>query len=208
MTELVGRLGERRVVGVDPSDSFVEAARARHPGVSVHLASAEQLPLAGDTFDAALAQLVVHFMADPVAGLREMSRVTVPGGAVGACVWDFEEGGSPLSTFWAAARELDPSAPGEAELPGTRRGHLAQLLRDAGLDKVDDTTLGVEVNHPTFEDWWEPFELGVGPAGAYVASLGLLDRKRLRQRLRQILPGAPFAVTAVAWAARGLVPIA
>jgi SAM-dependent methyltransferase len=205
MGELVARVGERSVTGVDPSASFVEAARARYPGVEVQLGGAEELALADATFDAALAQLVVHFMADPVRGLKEMARVTVPGGVVGACVWDYDEGGSPLSPFWTAARQLDPSAPGEATLPGARRGHLAELMREAGLGSVKDTMLAVDIDHPTFDDWWQPFELGVGPAGAYVSSLGALDRTRLREHCREVLPEPPFTVTAAAWAARGIV---
>ena len=105
--ELVGRLGADRVAAVDPSAPFVAAARVRHPGVDVREAAAESLPFPDATFDAALAQLVVHFMADPVAGLREMARVTRQGGVVAACVWDHAGGQGPLGLFWSAARELD-----------------------------------------------------------------------------------------------------
>src|SRR5215212_8556596 len=87
--ELVQRLGARNVAAVDPSEPFVAAARARHPGVDVRLATAESLPHRDAVFDAALAQLVVHFMADPVAGLHEMRRVTRSPGTVAACVWDY-----------------------------------------------------------------------------------------------------------------------
>lgn len=204
--ELVKRLGARSVVAVDPSEPFVDAARERHPRVEVHHASAEQLPLPSDTFDAALAQLVVHFMTDPVAGLRDMSRVVKAGGIVAACVWDFDEGGSPLSLFWAAATGLDAHAPGERSLPGTRRGHLAQLLSDAGVEAIEDSKLAVEVEHPSFDEWWQPFELGVGPAGAYVSALGQPERRRLEERCRELLPEPPFVVTASAWAASGRVP--
>ena len=100
-TELAGRLGPAAVAAVDPSPPFVAAARLRHPGVDVREAPAEALPFADDLFDAALAQLVVHFMADPVAGLREMARVTRLGGVVAACVWDFAGGRGPLGPFWA-----------------------------------------------------------------------------------------------------------
>lgn len=205
--ELVGRLGDSHVAAVDPSVSFVEAVAARHPGVDLHCAGAERLPFVDDTFDAALAELVVHFMNDPVEGLREMGRVTKPGGTVAACVWDFEEGGSPLSLFWEAARDLDANAPGEATLPGTRRGHLAALMRDAGMRDVDDTVLSVSVEHHSFDDWWEPFELGVGPAGSYLSALGVPERDRLMERCRGLLPAPPFVVTAVAWAARGSAPV-
>ncbi len=206
LTELHRRLDAGGVVGLDPSETFVAAARARHPDVEIHQASAEQLPLADATFDCALAQLVVHFMPDPVRGLRELRRVTKPGGVVAACVWDFDEGRGPLNTFWAAASELDPLAPGETVLPGTRRGHLAALLREAGMEQVEESIISVQVGHPDFEDWWQPYELGVGPAGVYVSSLSPQDRDRLRDRCRAILPDGPFEVGAAAWAAAGLTP--
>ena len=202
--ELVSRLGAERVAAVDPSEPFVAAARLRLPGVDVRLASAEALPFADGAFDAALAQLVVHFMDDPVAGLREMARVTRPGGVVAACVWDFGGGRGPLGGFWEAARELDPGVEGEAELPGTREGHLVELFASAGLDDVIGATLTVRLEHPTFESWWEPFTLGVGPAGSYVASLDPERRAALRERCREMVSEAPFAVGAQAWAARGL----
>jgi len=203
--ELVARVGADQVVAADPADGFVAAALDRHPGTSVHRAAAEQLPFDDDSFDAALAQLVVHFMSNPVAGLAEMARVTTNGGVVAACVWDYHEGGSPLSALWAAAAELDPAAPGETELPGTSRGHLGELFRAAGLRSVEEATLEVSVQHPSFNDWWEPFELGVGPAGAYVAGLEATARQRLAGRCREALGDGPFTVEATAWAATGLV---
>lgn len=204
--ELISRLGDQQVVAVDPSDSFVEAVRQRHPGVELHHAVAEDLPLSDDTVDVALAQLVVHFMTDPVGGLREMARVTRPGGVVAACVWDYDEGGSPLSLFWEAARDVDAGAPGEATLPGTRRGQLALLLREADMEAVEATALSVTVEHTGFEDWWHPFELGVGPAGSYVSALDTRGRQRLIERCGELLPETPFSLTATAWAARGVVP--
>src|SRR5437764_8638674 len=159
-SELVARLGPDAVTAVDPSESFVEAARERHPGVDVRLAAAEDLPFDGGQFDAALAQLVVHFMADPVAGLREMARVTRPGGVVAACVWDHGGGQGPLSVFWEAARELDPGVVDESGLAGAAEGSLAELFRAAGLSRIEDGIDWVTVEHPTFEEWWQPFTLG------------------------------------------------
>jgi hypothetical protein len=131
-TELVGRVGADQVAAVDPSEPFVEAARARHPGVDVQRAAAESLPHSDGAFDAALAQLVVHFMTDPVAGLREMGRVVRPGGIVAACVWDHGAGRGPLSPFWRAVRELDATADDESQLAGARRGHLASCSGPPG----------------------------------------------------------------------------
>jgi SAM-dependent methyltransferase len=204
-TELVRLVGSDRVTAVDPSESFVAAARERHPGVTVELAGAEQLPFPDGSFDASLAQLVVHFMADPVAGLREMARVTLAGGVIAACVWDYGGGTSPLSTFWDAARELDPGVDDESRLPGARAGHLAELFGAAGLREVEETALEVSIEHSTFEDWWEPFTLGVGPAGAFAAGLDPERQVALRELCRARVPEAPFVLTASAWAARGRV---
>lgn len=203
--ELVARLGPSAVSAVDPSPPFVEAASERHPDVGVQRAPAEQLPFPDATFDAALAQLVVNFMSDPAAGIAEMRRVTRPGGVLAACVWDHAGGRGPLSPLWDAARELDPDVEDESDLAGAREGGLASLFTAAGLRDVEESTLVVSVEHPTFEEWWEPFTLGVGPAGSYVAGLADDDRRRLREHCRATFPEAPFVLDAHAWSARGLV---
>jgi SAM-dependent methyltransferase len=203
--ELVGRVGAPLVTAVDPSEPFLSAARARHPGVEVRCASAEELPFADGMFDATLAQLVVHFMADPARGVAEMARVTRRGGVVAACVWDHGGGNGPLSLFWDAARELNPAAEDESRLVGARAGELEQLFRTAGLREIEASTLSLSVEHASFEQWWEPFTLGVGPAGAYTASLDAGEQTRLRERCRELLPAAPFDLSVGAWAARGLV---
>jgi len=202
--ELVERVGASAVSAVDPSEPFVAAARERHPDVEVRHASAEELPFPDATFDAALAQLVVQFMSDPGAGVVEMRRVTHPGGVVAACVWDHGGGGGPLSPFWQAARELDGGRPGESHGVGANAGDLAALFASAGLTAVEETALSVAVEHPTFEEWWEPYELGVGPAGSYVGGLDPERRAALREHCRTRLPDPPFTIAARAWAARGL----
>ena len=202
--ELVTRLGAGSVAAADPSEPFVAAARTRHPGVDIRHAPAEALPFADDTFDAALAQLVVHFMADPVAGLREMARVTRPGGIVAASVWDHAGDGGPLAAFWDAAHDQDPTIADEGDVAGAREGHLATLFEAAGARDIRSTVEVADLEHPTFEAWWEPFTLGVGPAGAHVAGLSPEARADLRERCRARLGDGPFTIRARAWAARGL----
>jgi SAM-dependent methyltransferase len=177
----------------------------RFPAVEVERASAETLPFPDRAFDATLAQLVVHFMTDPVGGLSEMKRVTRPGGVVAACVWDHADGRGPLGPFWEAARQLDPHVVDESDLPGVREGHLADLFRRAGLQDVEEAILTATIEHASIEDWWEPFTLGVGPAGAFVARLDSDHQVLLREICRGLLPEPPFAQTARAWAVRGLV---
>jgi len=204
--ELVARLGAGGVAAVDPSGPFVRAARERLPGVDVRRAAAEQLPFPDAAFDAALAQLVVHFMDDPARGVGEMRRVTRAGGVVAASVWDHGGGGGPLSPFWAAVRELDPDARDESGLAGSRAGELEALFREAGLEGVAETALPAGVDYASFEEWWGPFEHGVGPAGAYVASLDDGRRAELRERCRERQGDGPFTIRARAWTATGVVP--
>jgi len=202
-SELVRRVGVGNVAAVDPSESFVLAARERHPGVTVERAAAEALPFPDDSFDYALAQLVVLFMADPVGGIREMARVVRSGGHVAACVWDHAGDGGPLSPFWSVARRLDPGVADESRLAGARSGHLTEIFGEAGLGELDEQSIEVELEHATFEEWWGPYTLGVGPAGVYVSSLGPERRDELERRCRALHPAEPFTVTARAWACSG-----
>ena len=204
--ELVTRLGPAAVSAVDPSPTFVAAARARFPEVDVRSGTAEYLPFPPAAFDVTLAQLVVHFMSDPAAGLREMGRVTRPGGVVAACVWDHAQGSGPLTTFWRAVRDVDPSAHDEADLPGVHEGDLVRLCEDAGLTGIEATTVTVAASFADFADWWEPFTLGVGPAGAYVAQLDATQRQALRRRCGELLPRTGIVISARAWAVRAHPP--
>ena len=196
---LVDRVGAAEVSAADPSPSFVEAVRRRYPGMDVRLCAAEGLTFPTAAFDLVLAQLVVHFMADPVTGIAQMARTAVPGGVVAANVWDSGAGRGPVDAFWSVVRTMDPSVPDESRRPGVCEGHLAQLFERAGLRDVKATALTVRVDHDSFQDWWHPFTLGVGPAGVYVASLDAATRTRVRDRCRQSLPRGPFATSATAW---------
>lgn len=203
---LIDRIGVANVAAVEPSAPFVESVRGRFPDLDVHNSPAEQLPFGDDLFDATMAQLVVHFMQDPVTGLAEMARVTRRDGRVAACVWDLAGDRSPISPFWAAVHRLDPLAADESKRAGARKGDLADLAAQAGLSEIESTELTVTVAHPSVEEWWEPFTLGVGPAGDYVASLDEFGRAALRDECRAGLGAVgdgPFEVTAVAWAIRG-----
>jgi SAM-dependent methyltransferase len=200
---LVERVGAANVRALDPAPPFVAALRERCPGVEVLQGAAESIPVADGAVDAALAQLVVHFMTDPVAGLREMARVTVPGGVVAVSVWDVSGGRAPMSHFLRAVRGTGAGAPETPGQQGTREGQLPEVATAAGLRAVESGELTVEVHYDTFEEWWEPYTLGVGPAGDHVAGLDDAGREALRERCREVLPAAPFDISATAWCARG-----
>lgn len=201
---LVSRLGVDHVCAVDPSLSFVDAMKDRFPGIDVRAAVAEDLPFEANSFDATLAQLVVHFMTDPVAGLTEMARVTRPGGTVGACVWDIGPNDrSPTSLLWRVVREFDSDAPDLPFRAGVREGDLAALLNAVGVGDIESSELTVVSAYTGFEDWWEPNTFGIGPVGNYVAGLSPEQRSNLRERCAAVLPDRPFDVEAIAWCAVG-----
>jgi ubiquinone/menaquinone biosynthesis C-methylase UbiE len=208
---LVGRVGASNVYAVDPSEPFVEACRQRLPGVNAIVASAESLPFPDDEFDAALAQLVVNFMSDPEAGVREMARVTRAGGVVAACVWDYGGEMTLLRAFWESAREVEP-ARGEAGdeakvMKWSGEGDLAELWQRAGLTDVRFDALHVSASYDSFDDLWAPLESGVAPPGAFYKSLDEDGRAALYETFRRRLSvgDGPFELTARAWAAAGTV---
>jgi SAM-dependent methyltransferase len=200
---LVDRFGSGRVDAIDPSPGFVAAARQRLPGVDVREGAAEALPFADATYDASFAQLVVHFMKEPVLGLAEMARVTHHGGTVAACVWDHGGGRGPLSLFWEAAAALDPGVENESRSAGSREGDLARLLAEAGLDDVAAGELAVTIPLSSFDEWWAPYEEPAGSVGDYLATRTREQVTRLRDECRSRLPKGPFEVTAWTWTATG-----
>lgn len=193
----------------DPSPAFVAASRARFPGVDVRAARAESLPFPDASFDAALAELVLHFLDDPDAGVAEMVRVVRPGGRVGACVWALAGGMQLLRLFWDAALAESPSAPDEA---ATRRfgrpGEIAAIFAAHGLEAVEERELTVSSTYAGFEELWSSLGAGIGPAGAYLASLPRPRREVVRAGLHARLGATtgPFTLEAVAIAVVAVVP--
>jgi SAM-dependent methyltransferase len=202
--ELVRRVGAAGVAAVDPSPSFVDACRARNPGVDVQVAAAESLPFPEGSFDSAIAQLVVHFMTDAVAGVGEMRRVTRPGGSVVGAVWDYLGGMTLIQTFWSAAAALDASVDvaQEQRRRYTSAGELRDLWIEVGLRDVAVKPADVAADYDDFADLWQPIEAGAGPVGAYVTRLHPDGRARLREEFRTRLgrdERTAFSLTARAW---------
>jgi SAM-dependent methyltransferase len=204
--ELAEVVGAESVAAVDPSEPFVEACRARVPGADVQVATAESLPFEDDAFDAVLSQLVVNFLQDAPQGVAEMRRVAKPAGVIAACVWDYAGEMTLLRAYWDSARSLDPDASDEGvTMRFAQPDELGELWRGAGLSDVVVTPLVVEAAYDDFDDLWSPFPTGVGPAGAYAASLDAQAQERLRveYRLRLGDPTGPFTLSARAWCAVG-----
>lgn len=208
-TVLAERVGVTAVSACDPSPLFLDECRTRVPGVDARPGRAEQLPYGDDEFDAALAQLVLHFVSDPRAAAAEMRRMVRPGGAVAACGWDFAGGMEMLQSFWDAAQALDPDAPAESRVMRFGKpGEIVELFDAAGLVDLVESDLGVSVLYTGFEDLWAGFMEGVGPAGSYAVALPEDRRRELRAELERRLDvgDGPFELAAVAHCAVGRVP--
>lgn len=207
---LVEILGADRVSAVDASPAYVAACAERCPGVDVRAGVAEALPFADGEFDVTLSQLVVNLLEDPPAGVREMARVTRPGGTVAALVWA-DDGMPLLLHYWAAAGVVAPeavAAVGETGRVGLSRDELVALWDGAGLEDLSSGRLTASTAYDDFEDLWAPIEAGVGRSGSVCRSLPAQRRLELRSELHRRLgsPDGPFELTAAAWWVRGTVP--
>jgi ubiquinone/menaquinone biosynthesis C-methylase UbiE len=204
--ELVLRVGAGNVAAIDPEPQFAAACRRRNPGADVRDGVAEALPWPDAGFDATLASLVLGFMRDPDRGVREMARVTRPGGAVAACMWDMATGGmTMLRLFWSAVRQITPGVAGERRMAGTAEGDIVERFVGAGLEDVVGGALVARADYAGFDDFWEPFTFGVGPAGQYLHSLAREQQELVREACRAALPDGSFSLDARAWYARGTV---
>jgi SAM-dependent methyltransferase len=202
--ELASRIGADHVAGADPSP-LLDACAERVPGADLKRAAAEDLPWPDDSFDAALAQLVVHFMTDVEDGIAEMARVARPGGVVAACTWDFSGGMKLLGTYWESARALEPGA--ESESSAFDEARLDAIWRGAGLGGVEVDALVVSSRYEDFDELWDTFVLGVGPAGRHLVSQPPERQSAIRAEYVSRLgePAGPFELDARAWAVRGRV---
>lgn len=206
--------GVKEVVGLDPSEALIAYARkhAKAGRTQFEVGDAQALKFKDASFDKTLSLLVINFVPDHDKAIAEMRRVTRPGGGISACVWDYNDGMQMLRFFWDEAVALDPAAEkrDERHMKFCREGQLDEAWKKAGLANVQEKPLVIEQSYTSFDDYWEPFLKGAGPAGAYAVSLSEDRRQQLESRLRKRLLGGksdgPFVLKARAWAVRGQVP--
>lgn len=213
VTETVlDRAAPQQVVGVDPSEAFLDFARSRISDRRVELRTgdARALPIEYGTFDVAVAGLVLNFVPEPAKAVFEIKRALRPGGVVAVYVWDYAGEMQLMRRFWEAAVTLDPTA---LELDEGRRfpicepAALRALFAEAGLDDVDDRAIDVPTVFRSFDDYWSPFLGGQGPAPGYCISLSEAKREALRDKLRadlQTTADGSIHLMARAFAIRGV----
>lgn len=201
------------VTGVDASSEYVEHAADLDvcEVAGFEVADAAALPFDDGIFDVAVSGLLLNFLPDPVASLREQSRVVSSWGTVAAYVWDYAAGMRLLRHFWDAARATVPSAVAFDEAVRFRGASPDALMRSfeaAGLDAIETVAIEVEGSYRTFAELWTPFLSGQGPAPGFVAGLDVPTRAALQAAFEERLPvgsDGRITLTARAWAARGRV---
>lgn len=204
--ELARRLGETQVAAADPAAGFLESCRSKLPQVDARLAPAEALPWADDEFDAALSQLVVSFMSDAAAGVREMRRVVRQGGCLAACMWESGEAMQVVDLFWQAYAAIKPeSTVKEPAMRYRSKAELRALWQASGARDVELTQLSVASEYASYEDFWTSLLGAAGPVGSQLATMNEREREALREECWHRLerPGGAFSLRASAWAVRG-----
>jgi SAM-dependent methyltransferase len=209
---ILDRCAPSSVTGIEPSAGFLKTAQQNIGGrATLQQGSATAIPLGDASVDFTVSALVLNFVADQAAAIAEMSRVTRAGGVVAAYVWDYGGKMELMQHFWDAAVALDAGAASIAEqhrFPNCRPEPLRALFANGGLDDVQVSPLELAMAFESFDDYWEPFLGGAGPAPVYVANLDESSRSVLRERLRERLPiraDGSIPLVARAWAVRGTI---
>jgi SAM-dependent methyltransferase len=203
-----------QVTGIDPSPEYVGYATTNNPfrdRVAFQRGDAQRLDFGDASFDGSLSLLVFNFIPDAAKALREVRRVTRPNGRISAAVWDYGGRMRMLRAFWDAATDTDPCAEklDEKNMLLCRSGDLSRLWKEGGLQNVHEEPLDTELPFSSFADYWEPFLLGQGPAGAYVRTLDSARLHALRSAAKRHLALSSeheaFRLPARVWAVRGVV---
>jgi len=209
---IVDRCFPASTAGVEPSEGFLKTAKENLADrVVLHQGSATAMPLDDASVDVVVSGLVLNFVPDQRAALLEMARVAASGGTIAAYVWDYAGKMELMRYFWDAAVELDPDAAKLDEgvrFPLCSPQALEELFATTGLGEIEVEPIDVPTPFANFDDYWQPFLGGQGPAPAYAMSLDETSRTRLRDRIREGLPFAAdgsISLTARAWAARASV---
>ena len=206
--EMIRRLGADAVSACDPSPTFVEGVTNRYPGVTIKPGAAESLPFEDDAFNLASAQLVLHFVADPLKSVEEMKRVTKPGGYVSASVWDMTGGMGLFRAFGQAGSVVVPGERSFHPAKFGKPGEIVELFEQAGLDSVREDLLTVDVGYEHYDDLWSSLLEAAGPTLAFISQLSPDQRLQMREVLFDCIgqPNGPFTITASAWSAIGTKP--
>ena len=202
----------KTIKGIDRSEGFVAYARSKlnDPVATFEVGDAQSLPVDSDIYDAAVSGLVLNFVPQPEKMISEMVRAAKKAGTVAVYVWDYAGKMELMRYFWDAAVELDPAASELDEwprFPVCNPDALRELFQSSALQQVETRAIEIDTHFKDFDDYWNPFLGGQGPAPAYAMSLSEQRRTQLRELLRSKLPSTSegsIPLIARAWAVKGV----
>ena len=202
----------KSVRGIDRSDGFVGYALAKitDPRAEFEVGDAQSLPVNSEMYDSAVSGLVLNFVPEPERMVSEMRRAVKTGGKVAAYVWDYADKMQLMRYFWDAVVALDPAAADLDEgprFPVCKPDALRKLFENSGLKQVETRAIDIDTHFKDFDDYWQPFLGGQGPAPSYATSLNEEKRNKLRDQIHASLPFEPdgsIPLIARAWAVRGI----
>jgi ubiquinone/menaquinone biosynthesis C-methylase UbiE len=198
------------LTAIDQSEDFVRTAKKRL-GSRVHcrVGNALSLPLHNSSVNITVSGLVLNFIPEAEKALSEMKRVTDDGGTVAAYIWDYAGKMDFLTHFWDAAVEINSEALNLHEskrFPDSNAGGLKRLFEKAGFMNIETTSIEITTHFRDFDDYWEPFLGGQGPAPSFLLPLDKDKKDKLRHTLKARLPtqsDGSISMGARAWAAKG-----
>lgn len=195
---------------IDPSAEFLAQAKDKLDNEGEFLVgSAENIPMGDKTVDVAVSGLALNFIPESGSALDEIKRILNPGGILAAYVWDYSDRMDLLRYFWDAAKLIDPDSAALDEgvrFPICNKDNLKNTFQQADLNEVEVTTLDITTVFKDFNDYWDPFLGGQGPAPGYLASLNPDLQIELMNKIRNNLPFEPdgsIKLIARAFAAKG-----
>jgi SAM-dependent methyltransferase len=211
---IVERNAPASIAGIDASPEQISFARQHraHPNVTFRTGDAMALPFPDATFDVVVCGLGLNYIPNPVATLKEFSRVSAPGGTIAVYLWDYAQGARFLREFWDAAIAVDHEAASfdqARRFPMCTREGLQSLFEQAGLKHTSLHALEIVTHFTSFEDYWAPLLTGQGSAPNYLATRDHKIQTALRERLRAALPAdsrGTIDLPARAWAIRARTP--
>ena len=201
-----------KVTAIDQSEGFIETTQKRLGNrAKCRVGNAFDLPLEDSSVNVAISGLVLNFLPEPEKALSEMKRVTTSGGSIAVYVWDYAGKMDLLNTFWDTAVDLNPKTLKLHEgrrFPESDSEGLKAIFKRSGFSEIETAPLEIRTDFRDFDDYWEPFLGGQGPAPTYVLSLDEPERDKLRHALLERLPiqsDGSISMVARAWAAKSLV---
>ena len=212
---LTAALAERgsTAVGIDASETYLAAARRRRSGPSITYEQGDvrRMPYPDALFDACVSTLVLDIIPEFDQVVREMRRVTRPGGVVASGVFDFWGGFSASALIYDTGSVLDQSIRTLRDdvraHPLVRASGQAEVWRSTGLVSVVEEPIVISFDYSSFDDYWTSFSTGPTRIAQRLTALPTGPRAEIERNVRAGylagMPDGPRSFATIVRAVRG-----